>query len=85
MICACCGDALWPGQNVSEGEVPYPHDQGYGLCAPCDEWGDQVFYETRIERVKAALKPENAAKFDKMSTEAQRAFVARAIERGLMI
>jgi hypothetical protein len=37
LTCTCCGIGLRDtmDENVSHGQVPYPHDTGYGLCREC--------------------------------------------------
>ena len=37
LTCSCCGTGVYdtPEHNVSHGEVPYPHDQGFGMCVKC--------------------------------------------------
>ena len=37
LTCTCCGRGLCdtPNENVSHGQVPYPHDVGFGLCRSC--------------------------------------------------
>lgn len=37
LSCSCCGRGLLdtPEQNVSHGQVPYPHDVGCGMCLAC--------------------------------------------------
>ena len=37
LSCTCCGAGLRDTveENVSHGQVPYPHDTGYGLCRDC--------------------------------------------------
>jgi hypothetical protein len=37
LACTCCGTGLCdtPEENVSYGQLPYPHDTGFGLCRDC--------------------------------------------------
>lgn len=37
LVCARCGRVLGnnPSENVSFGESPYPHDEGFGCCRDC--------------------------------------------------
>ena len=37
LVCSTCGNGVLdtPEGNVSHGEVPSPHDTGYGLCRSC--------------------------------------------------
>jgi hypothetical protein len=37
LSCSCCGTLLRnsPEENASYGQVPYPHDTGFGMCRDC--------------------------------------------------
>lgn len=37
LICSCCGKGIedTPEQNTVHGQVPYPHDTGFGMCVEC--------------------------------------------------
>ena len=37
LTCTCCGNGLCdtPEENLSHGQTPYPHDNGFGLCRAC--------------------------------------------------
>ena len=37
LLCSCCGHMLrdTAAENCSHGAVPYPFDQGYGMCRRC--------------------------------------------------
>ena len=51
LACTCCGQGLsdTPEENVSHGQVPYPHDTGYGLCKDCG-WRSHRRHEYRRGR-----------------------------------
>lgn len=52
LTCTCCGGGVYdtPDQNVSYGEVPSPHDIGYGLCVECG--GDRkIAAEKRVRNM----------------------------------
>ncbi len=55
LTCTCCGGGVYdtPEENVSHGEVPYPHDTGFGLCRECG--GDPTADMTTDEGVKKRM------------------------------
>jgi hypothetical protein len=55
LTCTCCGEGFrdTPEENVSHGQVPYPHDTGFGLCRECG--GDRAADTTTDEGVRKRM------------------------------
>ena len=55
LTCTCCGRGLrdTPEENVSHGQVPYPHDTGFGLCRGCG--GDPTADMTTDEGIQRRM------------------------------
>lgn len=55
VVCSCCGDSIrnTEDENVSLGELPYPHDEGFGMCVSCG--GDKRSTGDDEESVKRRL------------------------------
>ncbi len=100
VICGCCGKGIrhTPDENVHYGLTPYPNDDGYGMCRECggnpnaDElkeqmgWATRHFYEARFPVVRKNLSTEERRKkWDQAPYTQKVAFVARMIEKGVMI
>lgn len=99
LTCSCCGAGLRDSakENVSFGWVPYPHDQGYGMCRDCGGdpeaktrkkkmgWAAATFFEARFEVLQQSLSEENRAKFSAMSYERKCAVVAGLVQKGVII
>lgn len=96
--CSCCGRGIRDNEeeNVSYGQVPYPHDTGYGMCKECGGdseaedikkrmgWGMVCFVEARFDIIRKRLKPENQAKWDRCSWEKKALTVLEFVEQGVM-
>jgi len=99
LTCSCCGKGVWntPEENTHYGEVPYPDDNGFGMCRECggDDkaediqdklgWAGRCFFEARFDVVRRGLNPENQVKWDRWSYEKKVAMVTRLVEKGTMI
>lgn len=48
-------------------------------------WAGRMFYEARFDIIRKKLKPENQAKWDKLSYERKCSIIGKAIQKGLMI
>ena len=55
LSCTCCGQGVCdtPEENVSHGQMPYPHDAGFGLCRECG--GDPTADTSTDEGVKKRM------------------------------
>lgn len=99
LICSCCGRGVLDDaeHNVSHGESPYPHDEGFGMCRDCGGdskakglperlgWAAKMFYDTRIKILEEKLSSENSKRFKSMPYRKKIAIVARMVEKGVMI
>ena len=98
LSCSCCGHGLedTPEENVAYGEVPYPYDNGYGMCKSCggDKDSDdfktfigfqgQVFFESRFDVIRKALNEENQKKFDELTYDQKCHIIMKALEDGIL-
>ena len=96
LVCSCCGRYLNEDENASAGQIPYPHDNGYGLCLSCG--GDrssedfktrigytgQIFYESRFKVVRDNLDESKQKRFDEMSYERKCILIGTLIEKGII-
>jgi hypothetical protein len=68
LSCTCCGQGLCdtPEENVSQGQVPYPYDTGFGLCRPCggDPTADMSTEEGVRKRMGWQMTTFCEARFD---------------------
>lgn len=99
ITCGCCGRGLQNNaeENTHYGQVPYPDDNGFGMCVECGGdkksadfrkrlgWAGETFFDARISVLKKKLNQDNSAKFAAMSYEKQVVIIARLIEKGAMI
>jgi len=99
LACSCCGCNVPDTykHNVSFNEVPYPHDNGIGLCRACGGdhkaktvrdrlgWAACAFYDCRIEILLNKLSPAAADKLKAMEYAKQCDVVGKMIEKGVMI
>lgn len=99
ITCGCCGRGLHnnAGENTHFGIIPYPDDEGYGMCVECGGdkkskdfrkrlgWAGEAFYDARVEVLRNNLSPENKAKFESMTYERKVVIIVKLIERGSMI
>jgi len=99
LLCSCCGHMLrdTAAENCSHGAVPYPFDQGYGMCRRCGGdptgpteadrmgWAARAFFETRIALLAQQLSPTNRDKLHAMSYTRQVAVVTRLVQNGSLI
>ena len=99
LTCSCCGRGVrdTPKENVSYGEIPYPHDTGFGLCKSCggDKDSDdfktyigfegEIFFEHRFKILRKNLSEKNQQKFDEMTYEQKCYIIMKAVEDGIMI
>ena len=102
IVCSCCGASIrnTAEENVGFGEVPYPHDQGTGMCRNCggDDridaetdfkrrigWAMCVFFEARFDLFRTRLSETNRAKWDALSYEKRCNAIARAVHKGLLV
>lgn len=53
LSCSCCGKGIRNDENVDRDAIPYPHDQGFGMCVDCG--GDKEADTTTDEGLKQAL------------------------------
>jgi hypothetical protein len=53
LICSCCGIGVTATENTVRDEVPYPFDEGFGMCVPCG--GDESIEMTDEESVRKRL------------------------------
>jgi hypothetical protein len=98
LVCACCGIALTDSEedNAWYGELPYPGDQGTGLCRECggDPHADDTrkrigfvvatFVDARIAIVAARLSEGNREEFLSADYEKQVRVVLRLVARGAL-
>lgn len=98
LSCSCCGAGVHdtPEENASHGEVPYPHDTGYGMCLGCGGnpngkttkermgWGMTCFFEARIAKLAAALNEKNRKHFLGLSFAKQCRVIEKAVTEGMM-
>lgn len=99
ITCSCCGRGIRDNaeENVDYGNVPNPHDTGFGMCRECGGdsktaevrkrmgWAACAFYDARIPLVRQWINPTDYGKFDALSYEGKVALVARLILKGWMI
>jgi len=99
VTCHCCGRGIRDNaeENAHFGQVPYPDDQGFGMCKDCGGdakapdikgklgWAGRCFFEARFDVVRRALSSENQAKWDTWPYERKVALVTRLVEKGSMI
>ena len=75
LTCTCCGRGLrdTPEENVSHGQVPYPHDTGFGLCRECggDPTADMTTDEGIRKRMGWQMTTFCEARFDLSAAEPQ--------------
>lgn len=98
LICSCCGKDVPNDEehNASFGIVPYPHDNGCGICIECGGdknttdikkylgWAMRTFCEARFDTVRNNLGEKNQKRWDSISYEEKCAFIVRLIEKGIM-
>ena len=53
LACSCCGTGVSHAENTVRDEIPYPFDEGFGMCVPCG--GDENIEMTDEETVKKRL------------------------------
>lgn len=53
LTCSCCGSGVTCDDNVVKDQVPYPFDEGYGLCIECG--GDDKADTSTLDGFKRAL------------------------------
>jgi hypothetical protein len=99
LTCSCCGRGLRDNaeENSDFGQVPYPHDTGFGTCIDCGGdkkskdfkqrlgWAGRTFFEARFDAARNALKDDQKTRWDSLSYERKVAFIAKMIEKGNMI
>lgn len=99
LTCSCCGNGLLntEEQNAHFGIVPYPNDEGFGMCLECGGdpkaaslrkkmgWAKVSFFDARVEILQEKMNPDNAVKFEAMSYAKKCVLITRLIERGSMI
>ena len=98
LVCACCGIDLTDTEkeNAWYGEVPYPGDEGTGLCRECggDPHADDTrkrigfvvatFVDARIAIVAARFSEKNREEFLSADYEKQVRVVLRLVARGAL-
>lgn len=98
LICSCCGKGVPDSEehNVSFRMVPYPHDNGRGMCTECG--GDKnatdikkrlgfamcAFCEARFDVVRSSLSAEKQIIWDESSYEQKCLFINKIIEKGIL-
>lgn len=97
VFCTCCGDPLNPDENLAKDEVPYPYDEGYGMCKGCggDEksddarkrmgWASTCFFDARIEIIEKQLCDDHVERWEKLSYLRKCDFIMKLIEKGAMV
>lgn len=80
--CSSCGHY---DENVSVGIIPYPHDDGMGICPDCVNWAWDMFFSTRFKIIEKNLMPDIAEKFRAWDYEKKVTFVKQLIIKGAMI
>jgi hypothetical protein len=99
LSCSCCGAGILNNaeQNVHFGLVPYPDDQGFGMCKDCggdkdsDDikkrmgWGMVTFVEARFDTIRKNLSEKNQKNWDRCSWEKKACIVLDFVEKGVMI
>lgn len=99
VACSCCGSGIKndADENAHFGIVPYPVDEGFGMCLECggDQkaaslrkkmgWAKVSFFDARIEMLREKMNPENLAKFIEMTYARKCWLITKLIERGSMI
>lgn len=98
LICLCCGKDVPDDEehNSSSGIVPYPHDDGCGMCIECGGdknatdikkylgWAVCTFYEARFDVARNNLSTENQKKWDGFSYEKKCSFIGRLVKKGII-
>ena len=66
LTCSCCGTGLSHEENVAKDKVPYPYDEGYGMCVSCggDTTADTSTEEGIKKRLGWGLQTFYEARFD---------------------
>ena len=84
VTCSCCGRGIrnTKEENAHYEQVPYPDDEGFGLCLPCVDWSWNCYADARIPVLRKNLSAENQAKLDSMPLGKQRAIVMKLAEKG---
>ena len=101
VTCGCCGRGVRNNaeENTHFNDVPYPDDNGFGMCVECGGdknhpdiqnklgWAGRCFFEARFDVVRNQLSEASGAKakWDRFSYEKKCAMVARLVEKGVMI
>lgn len=66
VTCSCCGHGITDEQNVDHRKIPYPHDEGFGMCIPCggDSKADISTDEGFKKRIGWGMQMFYEARFD---------------------
>jgi hypothetical protein len=97
--CSCCGKGIYDNakENVHFGMIPYPDDNGFGMCVECGGdkkskdpkkrmgWGMVTFVEARFDTVRKSLNEKNQKKWDECTWEKKALVVLGLVEKGAMI
>ena len=96
ITCSCCGRGLLDTEeeNVHHGLVPYPDDEGFGLCRECGGdpeatevrarlgWAFCALIDARVPIVAKHLTATNRERFLALPYERQALFILRLMEEG---
>ena len=98
LTCGCCGRGVQnnEAENVHFGMIPYPDDNGFGMCRDCGGdptakgtkkklgWAKTCFCEARFPVIRDALSDKGKANWDK-ATYAKKCFtVFTFVEKGIL-
>ena len=95
--CSLCGKLILDTPEENQDFEVRACDDGFGMCKNCGGdpaatkfwkkhgWAARSFYEARFEIVADKLSPEHAATFNSWKVERKVAYIARLIEKGIMI